>query len=218
MREIKAKEHMLILRGDFNPVLFQPLWLAANKLIGETEAQAADVKLIHQSVAQFNLGWVQFRMTPDTLLASTVDESRWENLRDLFVGIANLIRYAPTTALGINVVSHFQVKDEVEWHEIGHKLVPKPIWEKVLRQPGMRSVLVEGQHSKEFPGATYIKIEPSLLYPHAIFIEVNDHHNLTDQTTGQPQSISVASGIIEKTWGASMDQARNILKTLIDEL
>ena len=49
----------IVLLGDFDPQIFAPAWFGKNELIRPTEADEADVKIVHPEVAEFGLDWVR---------------------------------------------------------------------------------------------------------------------------------------------------------------
>ena len=45
----------VVLVGHFNPLIFSPSWFAKNGIVGEEEASAADVSVIHPEIAAFRM-------------------------------------------------------------------------------------------------------------------------------------------------------------------
>ena len=53
--------------GDFNPIIFQPSWMAMKGIIGEGEAEGAKVELIHKDLVRFSLDWAEIEVTPEKI-------------------------------------------------------------------------------------------------------------------------------------------------------
>src|SRR5882724_4226406 len=45
----------IVMRGSFNPGIFQPFWLAKQGLISEEAAGAATIEVIHPEVSSFEI-------------------------------------------------------------------------------------------------------------------------------------------------------------------
>lgn len=220
-REIQYKEHVLVVIGTFNPAIFQPWWFAANGIIGagEAEAATAQIKVIHSTATQFSLGMLDIQVAPSRFVVTTSDESRWDFARDLVINCFKKSRHTPVSAVGINMSAHFRVKDEQEWHAIGHKLVPKEaVWSKIFKKPGMKSVTVTDPHPEGLAGSTNVKIEPSMLFKPGIYIDVNDHNDLKDKTTGKLLDGFAVAELLEKRWKESIANSNSKITTLMDIL
>lgn len=175
----KEKNYSIVLVGKFLPPVFQPAWLGAKRLIRDSEVEKADIKIIHPSVTQFSLPWGNILVETEKFAITTNDVAGAELARQLVTSVFGILPPAPVTALGMNVHCHFQVENESVWHEIGHRLAPKKeIWEKVLKKPGTRSLLVEGEHEDGSPGNVRVRIEPSILFPNSIYVDINDHYTI----------------------------------------
>ena len=96
----------IVLLGNFNPAIFHPEWLAAKQLIRSSEAAAAALDVVHAELAQFRMGWLRLTVTRDRFVAETSDPSHQAPLRDLVVGIFELLEHTPTTRLGLNRTVH----------------------------------------------------------------------------------------------------------------
>lgn len=94
--------HSIVIRGDFNPAIFQPAWFAAEKLIGEKEAEAANVQIVHRDAAIFSADWLSLEVTQDRFSASTSHEQYVEPLQDLVIGTFILLSHTPLRMLGIH--------------------------------------------------------------------------------------------------------------------
>src|SRR5437879_5847622 len=127
----------IVILGAFNPQIFNPDWLARQKLIQDGEAEKATIDFLNADVAVFSLGWATVEVTRERASFVTNQAQHYELIRDLVTGVFKLLRFTPLTQFGMNWLSHFKVASEEAWHEIGDRLAPKADWKTVLERPGM---------------------------------------------------------------------------------
>ena len=204
----------IVLVGSFNPKIFQPAWFAAENLIREEEAQAANIQLIHQQVAIFSLDWLHLQVTDEQFSATTIQSHFYEPLRDLVLGTFRLLRHTPIHKMGLNRDSHFRVTSEEAWHAFGHRLTPKEPWAGILKEPGMRNLIMEGLRPDNLKGYIRVRVEPSVRYHPGVFINVNDHYEVNDGATirGCDEIIN----ILEREWKNSLDRSAQITSLLLE--
>jgi len=201
----------IVLRGEFRPTIFHPSWLASYDLIRRQEADAATIELIHPNAAVFKLDWLDFRVTEDTFLVSTTQEPYYEALRDLVLGVLDILSYTPVNLMGINRDFHYRAPSLDVWHSIGHRLAPKHDWEDVLEQPGIRTMTMEGVRPDKLAGYIHAKVEPSPLIQPGIYIQVNDHFDFRSSkasTIGASDAIRV----LTEQWSDSLPRGLTIAK------
>jgi len=217
-RQVKERTYQIVLTGSLNPQIFQPAWFAAKGLVRPSEAEGAKVKVIHQSVADFQIDWAYIQVLVDRFSATTKDDGCDDLLKDLVVGVFKILGETPVAAVGINSTIHFQVEDTKVWNAIGHKLVPKdPLWSKILKEPGTRSLTIEGKHPDGSKGQVRVRVEPSNVYPTCIYSDVNYHYDVTDNS-GKMGTGLAASRLLEEKWKESADSANKIFGTLMTDL
>ncbi|MBI4309132.1 MAG: hypothetical protein HY591_02255, partial [Candidatus Omnitrophica bacterium] len=134
--QIKERSSNIVLIGDFNPHIFQPAWFVSQKLIGIQEGESAKVEIVHSDLAIFSLEWLRLEVTRTRLLAVTRDDRFHEILKDLIVGTFSILSHTPVRMMGINNTWECIINDEETWHNVGHRLAPKDIWNKVMDNPG----------------------------------------------------------------------------------
>ena len=78
---------------------------------------------------------------------------------------------------------HFRAPDEHYWHLIGDELAPKGTWNKIVKDPGLRSVTMKCQRPDGRGGDLFVKLEPSTPVQFGIFVDVNDHYAEPGKTT-----------------------------------
>ncbi len=206
----------IVLRGDFSPAIFHPAWFAANGLIRDQEADAAKVELVHSKVAAFTAEWLQLMVTEDRLQASTTQQSYYDPLRDLVLGVLSLLPSIPLRQAGINCDFDFELATVEAWHAVGHRLAPKQVWTEVLKEPGMRSLVIEGQRTDGRRGYVQVRVEPSNAFVRGIHVHVNDHYELGPETRGM-FGTSDATQILAEQWRESLASGRTIALAVVAE-
>ena len=207
--KITQDEASIVLVGAFNPAIFHPEWLARHELIPDLEAQAATVQLIGSEVAVIELKWVRIEVTRDRFTVKSNNETHFSPLRDLVVAIFQLLDHTPIKQIGLNREIQFESPTVDEWHKIGHKLAPKDIWAKHLKEPGMSRLSMQSVRQDDFSGNLNVSVYPS--GPKIVTFAVNDHYELGD-VNGRK-----ASEIIEEKWNSSIDWAKKLTYSIYEE-
>jgi len=204
----------IVLVGSFNPQIFQPAWFAAEGLIPKEEEEAAKIELIHREIASFSTDWFQLQVATDRFSAATTQSSFYESLRDLVLGTFRLLRHTPILKMGINRDFHFRMASEEAWHAFGHKVAPKEPWAGILKEPGMRSLTIEGQRSDGLRGYIHVRVEPSVRVRPGVFINVNDHYEAQNIETGR--GCDEIIDILDREWRTSLERSSHIALSLLE--
>lgn len=216
MTEPVSEQHgnALLLEGSFNPKIFQPAWLAAQSLIREAEFESADIQILHEEVVAFTIDWARLEVRRDQLtVLSTPKSETPEQVRDLVLGMIQILDHTPVYSVALQFFAHYALKDQAERDKLGWTLVPPDPFKDNLQRPGMRTLKVLGRR----PGAAEddedrvaVVIEPSArIRPNGVYVNVSDHYSLaepSDSNVGAEPAI----GCIEERWKDSMHRARNI--------
>jgi len=199
----------IVIRGQFNPAIFHPAWFQAQKLVRSQEADAAKIEVIQQDVAIFTMEWLQFRIVGDRFQVGTTQEAFYEPLRDLVIGVLDILNHTPLRVMGLNRDFHFRLESEKAWHAVGHRLAPKEDWQGALIDPGLMSLTMQGKRPDLSPGYIQVKVEPSSQIQYGVYIETNDHYELhsASETTAPPGE---AVKILSEQWAASMSRSLEI--------
>jgi hypothetical protein len=208
--QLRAEQVAVVLLGSFNPSIFQPWWMAHQGLIDATEAESAEIGIIHPGAVAFKIGPIGLDATRERFQAQTEDASAIESLRDLVVGTFGRLSHTPIAAMGLNRATHHAMPDNEAWQAIGHRLLPKGPWEDVLTQPGTRNITVEGRQTDGRPGYIQAIFEPSVVYPEAVFQMVNDHIQLNENDPEKNIRASEAMDVLVETWEESLARAHAI--------
>lgn len=184
---------VIVFIGDFNPVIIQPFWLVSKKLIKEEEANSATVEVIHNELVKYQIDWFMVQITKDRFEIRTNQEPYFEPLRDLAIGIFEVLRETPIRAIGLNHIRHY-ISEQKEYKGLGNALAPFENW-KVFNQPELLSLEILDKDDR----GNYIRarVLPSdtIRQSFAFMINFNDHRQLD-------------MGIVRST-GANVGQALN---------
>jgi hypothetical protein len=212
MKDIKDHFWVIVLRGELNPAIFQPLWFVKNGLIGENEGSSAQIEVVHRDISRFRLEWLQLEVLRDKFLVRTLEEGREEELRDFILGTFKLLRHTPIYAMGINYVVHFSVESIEDWHAIGHKLAPKKdIWDKILTEPGTEKVIIRGKRPDQYQGCVRVQVGPSPIITPGLFVDINDHFTHHENNM-EPSSTWM--DILSAEWSNSTERSRKIANAI----
>jgi len=201
----------IVLVGDFNPKIFQPAWFSAENLIRVTEAEAADIKIINPEIVIFKLDWLEVQVTRDRCSFITTQDAYYEVVRDLCLGTFKLLKHTPIQKMGINMDLHFKMRSIEEWHAVGHKVAPKELWNKTLKNAGLRSLTIEGVREDGLKGYIRVKVEPSRRVHPGIYIQINDHYETDDSGIGCETIIN----ILDLSWNRSFDKSEIIINDIL---
>ncbi len=69
--EPKNQAFTVVIVGNFNTTIFQPSWFAANGIIAPSDAEDAQIELIHDQLTSFKLEWLSLRVESERFIAET---------------------------------------------------------------------------------------------------------------------------------------------------
>ncbi len=102
----------IVVLGDFNPAIFQPLWFSANGLMPKEEAENADISIIQKQLAIFKLGQTHVQVDESRLGLTTMELQQGPVLRDLAYGILSILEHTPLKAIGFNLEMVFTMESK----------------------------------------------------------------------------------------------------------
>jgi hypothetical protein len=187
----------IVLRGKFNPAIFQPFWFVRHDLISDRAGNAAQMNFIHPEVAAFQIDG-HFTLHVDlTTFSITRLEAPLVTIADLVGRIfGDLLPHTPVGQVGINRAVHFSVGSAGERNRIGKLLAPREPWgtwgadisaaDDSEMQGGLRVLTMAQYGLKDRKhGSLQATIEPSVLLSGGrtgIYMAVNDHYQLVVKT------------------------------------
>lgn len=207
----------IVVAGTFDPRLLHPQWFRAEGLLGQEEADGAEVKVVHPDVTEWSTDQIFVQATRVRFMAQGVVTSAAEQVRDLVLGVLKVLDRVPASAIGVNRSMHFDVGGEASWHRVGDALAPKPLWHKHLGKPGLLALQMEDSARRDgLPGKTMVTVQPSTKYPFAVFFDVNSQ---IDTRSKEPEPANAAfSAIIETHWRRLHDESKAMADALLGEI
>lgn len=209
-----AQESMnIVFRGPFAPATFSPRWFRDVELIGEDEFNNAEIAIISQDQTSFSLGWLDVWVGIDGMQLQTTEVDEFPRLRDAAVGVLRCLENQPIAALGVNRELHMRVSSAEMMHHVGDTLAPKQPWDGVLDYPGVRSILMWGARKDGWRGRVNVRVEPSVVIHPAVFVQVNDHSELS-RLDSNPSSREDAFLLGESVGDFTSEKRRNAIEYL----
>ena len=219
MDRVKSEKQLcsVVLKGDFNPKIFQPAWFAMNNLIRPSEVddpKDTKIRIIHPSVADFGLAWCNVLVTRDTFSVMSIQEIAFEPIRDLVIGTFQVLHHTPITKVGINHDRHYKFKAGNSADKFFSKNIDINLWKKLLPAPKVNALIIKYDRQDNYKGAINIKIEPSDKIKDGIFIAINDHFEITsdENKIGCKEVVS----LLKNVWSVSDTRAGDIMKKLLE--
>lgn len=207
------ESHAIVLRGDFNPKIFQPAWFASEGLIKKSEEESCKIEIIHQEIVDFRIDWLHLQVKRDIFTTTTTQVPYYEILRDLISGTFNILIHTPLTKIGLNFDVHYNLDSEEKWHEFGNLVAPKDPWSGIIDYPGMRSLtMMQSNRTDNHKGYVQIRVEPSLRVDHGLYIDINDHYEVENESValGAKEIID----ILNDEWHNSRKRSEKIFREL----
>lgn len=165
----------IVVLGNFNPSIFSPAWFRLHNLIGEAEAEQAQVHMIVPPAAVFATEWLSVQVLQDRMALATAMPQEFQRLRDTAVGILQILAQTPVNALGINWEKHWRAPDFESYMNFGDVLAPKDVWSD-LSIPGTQDLTVRSIRNDNWAGWIDVTVQPSLrVAPLGVYARVNDH-------------------------------------------
>ena len=203
----------VVLIGDFNPVIFQPAWLASKGLVRENEADKVEMELIHKELVRYNFDWAKFEINQNRFEIRTSQEPYFEAVRDLIVGIFKKhLKETPITALGLNHIKHYQLSSE-QYYDFGNTLSPLANWKDSFRDPKLFQLeMLDSKRADDKEGYLRVKVSVSdEITTNAVSININDHYGLSKDSKGRSGEII---SILEDNWDNSFALSDSISENL----
>jgi hypothetical protein len=222
--EAEIRGVAIVLRGSFNPSIFQPFWMARQGLITDEAAAAATVSVIHPEISQFavesefilNVQSDRFQLSRATAPLVTVSD-----LCSRIFG--DILPHTPVSQLGINRSVHFSVGSAQERDRIGKLIAPQGPWgewgvgfssDDPAQLGGLQTMtMINKKVSDREAGWIQARIEPSQAIGKGetgIFMEINDHYQIRDTTDAV-----VVMGLLQERFDTSIANSDKIIDQIM---
>jgi hypothetical protein len=203
----------IVLIGAFNPLILQPSWLAEQGAIKAEEAAATlanEQFVITAELVAINFGWFTLEATRERATFATGSEAETPlALRDVVVNVFSLLSHTPIRMLGMNHMRHAWLP-EGAWSRLREILVPASPWERLLGEVELDTVTARGPRSDGLDGVFRVSVEPSQHIPGGVWINVNNHVDLSAVGSDAHPAVDV----LTDTWEESLSHAENTMEAL----
>jgi len=203
----------IVLRGNFNPQLYQPAWFAFNNLLHKDVIETAKGLNINSVLTQFSFEEFQVQVTEDRFAVGVESALYSEPLRDLVLGTFMLLHHTPIEMIGINRQVHFHLEKEEQLSKILNHFAPKSEWKDVLDEASFESIVFRGNRKDKYEGFIRVAVTPSPKYKPGLFIDINDHYNLIDRTE-KIVTADKALNVLKSAWDASHKMTESIIYSI----
>jgi hypothetical protein len=218
----------IVALGDFNPAIFSPDWLEKNGLVGKADADTAregsreQQLLVSHQASTFETKWFGLQVLENQFILSSKDALS-PALKDLAVGIFQLVPHTPIRALGLNFQAHFKMTNEDEYHRIGDVLAPKGIWNSLYPEDsaGLGNITIRIQHWKrgdpepKSKDHKNIALQPSNVLKMGVYMSYNDHHDIITSAEDRTSSAERVIAIIDSGWEPSWHDAIRVFEGVL---
>jgi hypothetical protein len=219
----------IVLVGRFNPAIFQPAWFALHKMLGQKEAETAEINLIQAGISQFKVDQFELLVLSDRFSVTSLN-GHPEHIRDLVIScFGQNLPHTPVRAMGINRAAHFDTGSFEVRDRVGSRLAPKDAWgawgREIEASPlepreargGMISIVMQQNTRPDgHKGHVQAKVEPSIRIANStgIFVDVNDHFDLSGPEQAV-QDTSSAVAVLEANWEVSLQRSAIIIDQIM---
>jgi hypothetical protein len=215
-RYLQIETLSVVFLGDFNPIIFQPSWLALKNLIREDEANNAKIEVIHNEIVKYELNdWLTLEITKNRCQFKTSKVPYFEPMKDLIIGIFTILRETPIYSFGINHIYDLSLVNADRYYEFGAKLTPLSVWNDVFSDPRLLSLEINETERKDGEkGSRRIRISSTdQKIPFGVTVNFNNHFNLRYDD----KKID-AIKILTSNWPLSFNQANDIIQNIYNKI
>ncbi|MBF0401503.1 MAG: hypothetical protein HQL90_12125 [Magnetococcales bacterium] len=212
--DLSDAEYSVVLIGDFNPKIYQPAWFASQELLRASEADNANIEVVHANLTSFSTEWFTMQVIRDKFSVTIKSPVYLTHLKNLVLGTFRLLSHTPLRQMGINYTARIQFKDALDWHCFGHFMLPKSPWTGLLSNPGMRAVSVESARKDDMTGWVVINVTPVQGVANKAEILVNDHCECPHDR--QSDSTGFFLEIIEREYGPVLDRSKALVEKVVN--
>ena len=196
--------------GSFNPSIFHPMWFAKYELIANADAEAAEVRIVSSDFASFSTSIFDIAVAHDKFVVST-ERAPFGILRDLATGVFTLLDHTPIKMMGINLEEHYRMSSADLLNTLGFDIVPPDRWRTFMKDPAMRSVIIQGKRTDGNKGLVVIRVEPSTRVSNGVFFQHNDHFDFGQDASDAHEALVVLRESFDDSIKTAQEASSHIL-------
>ena len=126
--EPKRRDVEVVLIGRFNPAIVQPGWLAKYGIVGEEDAKAAQLTLVHPDLTSIRFGLFELQVETGRFAIKTRDIHP-EIIKDFVLKtFGQFLMHTPIQLVGINYIAEIECPSVEVRDAFGKRLAPKEAW------------------------------------------------------------------------------------------
>lgn len=212
---IEQQAHSIVVVGNMNPRIFHPIWFAKEELLPASEAENARIEVIHPDVAVFSTPWLNIQVTRQQFIANTSMQAYFEPLRDLVIGVFELLGHTPAVALGVNFEMHMPLREE-KLAQLSNQMAPDTFWKERNIEPNIEELKIRIDKPKGHISERYISltIQASKLLDTGLFLSFNNHFQLASGASDFHSARETAD-ILKKEWDAVQKEVIEITQKIV---
>ena len=146
-------------------------------------------------------------------------------LKDLAIGIFQLVPHTPVVAVGLNFFGHYKLASEDEYHRVGDVLAPKDIWKSLYPDAahGLANLTIEIQRcTRGEPLKTKdlkrISVQPSKNMKCGALFSYNDHHDVSGSDKDDLRPAERVAALIDSEWESSWQDAVRVFDGILSNI
>jgi hypothetical protein len=194
-KQIKSEILSFVAIGSINPQIFHPMWLQSEGLISESNAEEIE-NVNSPGLTVLKSSWFNLEATNQVLKVMANQTAYYEVVRDLVLGIFQVLGSTPIRVFGINNSVNIQTEKVSQLSTAGKDFYNHKLWDSLLIKPTFNSIVMQGEkRTEKYNGYQRITVQPSPDLIGGIFVDVNDHFALNEDDKFEVISIDKKTGI-----------------------
>jgi hypothetical protein len=208
---LEFDEAAIVILGSFNPAIFHPFWFNAKGLIKSEEAETSKIEVTHPTITIFSMEWCKVQVELNRFVIQATSPLHFDQIQDLMLGTFSLLESTPVNALGINRMMHFKLESRETMDAFGDMIAPKQLWKDFMHDPGLSSlVMVDPKENTK--KRTQITIQRSGRFEFGLFIAINNHFDIEDNT------VKNLLNILKESWQDNITKSAEKANLLLDRV
>jgi hypothetical protein len=104
---------------------------------------------------------------------------------------------------------HFKMASEADYHDVGHRLAPKALWDGLIANPGLASLQISGLSNGNRPRRFTVSVQPSSKVKPGVFIATNEEYKVEQENA--PELLT----LLQDNWESTQRGARTMAGELL---
>lgn len=210
LKSVSIYNLVVVLVGNFNPSIITPSWLALKKLIRDSEAENADVDVIHPELSRFSLSFVEINVNRERFELKCENQADFHLVRDLASSIFSILNETPIKGIGLNHILHYSLTNDKTYRKFGEWLTPLDIWTDDLKTPKLLELKITEPINKDSAITNQVTINSSKkIKPYGVCMILNYHIEAANNPNSSPNKL------IMENWDGSFEKVDNVYNNIM---